>query len=102
MQTPEKRNPGLQSGASENAQTIGHGLSFNTARALDRLQYRLSGFALALDAVLPDVAFLESAVQLTALELPLPAGGQVRLHKLALRLFDLRVILEEPLPEVRR
>lgn len=102
MHQSEKRNPGLQSGASENAQTIGHGLSFNTARGLDRLQYRLSGFALALDSTLPEVAFLENAVQLTALGLPLPAGGQVRLHRLALKLFDLRVILEEPLPEVRR
>lgn len=101
MQAPEKRNPGWRAGASK-SQTIGHGLSLNSANALDRLQYRLSGFALALDAVLPEVAFLEDAVQLTALELPLPAGGQVRLHRLALRLFDLRVILEEPLPEVRR
>lgn len=102
MQAPEKRNPGWRAGASDNAQTIGYGLSLNTARALDRLQHRLSGFALALDATLPEVAFLEDAVQLTALGLPLPAGGQVRLHRLALKLFDLRVILEEPLPEVRR
>ena len=73
-----------------------------SATPADRLQYRLSGFALALDAVLPDIAFLETAVQMTAQGFPLPAGGQVRLHRLALKLFDLRVILEEPLPEVRR
>ena len=101
MQTPEKRNPAGQGGASE-AQTIGRGLSLNSAAAMDRLQYRLSGFALALDAVMPDIAFLETAVQTTALGFDLPAGGQVRLHRLALRLFDLRVILEEPMPEVRR
>lgn len=101
MQTPEKRNPAGQGGAS-GTQTIVHGLSLNSAVAMDRLQYRLSGFALALDAVMPDVAFLETAVQMTAQGLPLPAGGQVRLHRLALKLFDLRVVLEEPMPEVRR
>ena len=101
MQTPEMRNPGWQAGASGSSpgRQIFHGQS---AIPIARLQYRLSGFALALDAVLPDVAFLETAVQMTAQGLPLPAGGQQRLHRLALKLFDLRVILEEPLPEVRR
>ena len=101
MQTPEKRNPGWRAGAS-GAQTIGRGPAGNSDEIIGRLQYRLSGFALALDAVLPEVAFLEDAVHLTSLQLPLPAGGQVRLHRLALRLFDMRVILEEPMPEVRR
>ena len=98
---PEMRNPGWRAGASGSSpgRQIFHDQS---AIPIARLQYRLSGFALALDAVLPDIAFLETAVQMTAQGFPLPAGGQVRLHKLALRLFDLRVILEEPLPEVRR
>lgn len=66
------------------------------AIALERLQFRLSAHNLALHAVLPDIAFLEQAVQLTAMGMPLPAGGQVRLHRLALKLFDLRVVLEHP------
>lgn len=77
------------------------GRTFQNAIALERLQYRVSAFALALDATLPEIAFLEQAVQLTALGLPLPAGGQVRLHRLALRLFDLRVVLEQGAVEVR-
>lgn len=101
MQAPEKRNPGWRAGASG---TLAGERQFHvqSATPADRLQYRLSSFALALDAVLPDVAFLETAVQMTAQGFPLPAGGQVRLHRLALKLFDLRVVLEEPMPEVRR
>jgi|GEM_PF-3270544 len=101
MRALERGNPSWRAGASGSSpdRQIFHGQS---AIPIARLQYRLSGFALALDAVLPDVAFLETAVQMTAQGLPLPAGGQQRLHRLALKLFDLRVILEEPLPEVRR
>lgn len=74
-------------------------LRSNDAQHIERLQLRLSTFALALDAVLPDIAFLENAVQLSALGMPLPAGGQVRLHKLALKLFDLRVVLDAEMPQ---
>jgi len=72
------------------------------ANHLARLSYRLSTFALALDAVLPELAFIESAVQTTALGLPLSAGGAHRLNKAAVMLHDLRNVLEWPLPEVDR
>ena len=101
MQAPEKRNPGWRAWASGD-QAGEHRFQSHNATPIERLQYRLSGFALALDAVLPDIAFLETAVQMTAQGFPLPAGGQVRLHRLALKLFDLRVILEEPLPEIHQ
>lgn len=96
MGTAEMRNASWRAGVSGNPQTTGRGLSLKDAQAVERMQHRLSGFALALDAVLPEVAFLEQAVELTARGLPLPAGGQVRLHRLALRMFDLRVVLEHP------
>lgn len=67
-----------------------------------RLQYRLSSFALALEAVLPDLALMETAVQQARLGLPLSADTVRRLDRFALKLFDLRAVLEWPLPEVRR
>src|SRR5690554_5971896 len=88
--TWQGRGAGVQANAS--------GLSLNHARALERTQYRLSCFALALDAVLPDLCFLDSAVQTTAHGLPLSQESIHRLHRLALKLFDLRQVLEWPLP----
>lgn len=87
--------------------TAVHGLpvkapTLRHAELLARQNFRLSSFALALDAVLPELAFLESAVQTTALGLPLSSGGAHRLHKLALKLHDLRNVLEWPLTEIDR
>lgn len=69
-------------------------LRSNDAQHIERLQLRLSTFALALDAVIDELAFLETTVQTTALGFPLTAGGQQRLNRYAVRLFDLRQVLE--------
>src|SRR5690606_38637152 len=68
------------------------------AELLDLLHYRLSSFALALDAVLPELAFLESAVQSTALGLPLRAGGAHRRDKVARQRPARVTVLERPMP----
>lgn len=98
MQTPEKRNPGWRAGASNNTQTIGRGLSLHHARIIERLQFRLSANACAIDALTPDLDYAMRAAELLAQGMPLPGDGRQRLHRLALRLFDARSVLEAELP----
>lgn len=93
MQTLTKRNPAGQGGAS-GVQTIERGLSLNHADLFDRMQRRLSGFALALDAVLPDVGWLQHVVEVAARGDTLPQDAPQRLYRLALKLHDLRMVLE--------
>ena len=69
---------------------------------LELAHYRLASFSLALDAVLPELGFIDQAVQTTAMGLPLSPGGAHRLHKIALKLHDLRAVLEWPMPEIER
>lgn len=105
MAHPEKRNPGSRAdraGASHSAQTSGHGLSLHHAQIIDRLQFRLSANALAIDALTPDLDFAMRAAELLAQGMPLPGDGRQRLHRLTLRLFDARSVLEAAMPpEVR-
>lgn len=98
MQTPEKRNPGWRAGASNNSQTIGRGLSLHHARIIERLQFRLSANACAIDALTPDLDYAMRCAHQMALGMPLPGDAPQRLNRLALRLFDARSVLEAPLP----
>lgn len=98
MQTPEKRNPGWRAGASNNTQTIGRGLSLHHARIIERLQFRLSANACAIDALTPDLDFAMRCAWLMEKGMPPPADAPQRLNRLALRLFDARSVLEAPLP----
>lgn len=101
MTTLQSRNPSVRAGASWKA--AGERVSRpDDGTHMARLQYRLSSFALALEAVLPDLALMETAVQQVRLGLPLSTDTVRRLDRLALKLFDLRAVLEWPLPEVRR
>lgn len=96
MNAPQRGNPA--GGPGLNSAGVSR-LRSNDAQHVERLQLRLSTFALALDAVIDELAFLETTVQTTALGFPLPAGGQQRLNRLALRLFDLRIVLESEGPQ---
>lgn len=87
-------------GRGAGSQTNGRGLSLKDSEAFDRLQFRLSAFALALDAVLPDLAYLQHVVELAKRDGPMPGDCPQRLYRLALKLFDLRMVLESS--EVRR
>lgn len=80
------------------SQTNGRGLPLKGTGAVDRLQFRLSAYALALDAVLPDLSYLEHVVELAARGGPMPGDCPQRLYRLALKLFDLRTVLEAPMP----
>lgn len=91
---PAKQSPGGQAGASR-MQAIVRRLPRNDAEVAADLQRRLSGFALALDAVLPDLAYLQHVVELAARGGPMPGDCPQRLYRIALRLFDLRAVLEE-------
>lgn len=100
MAMPEKRNPGSRAdgaGAS-NSTHHGHGLSLHHARIIDRLQFRLSANALALDALGPDLDFAMRCAHLMSLGMPLPGDAPQRLNRLSLRLIDARHVLEAELP----
>ena len=102
MQMPERRNPGGRgdrAGASNNAQTIGHGLSLHHVRIIERLQYRLSANACAIDALTPDLDYAMRCAHLLSLGMPLPGDAPQRLNRLSLRLIDARHVLEAELPQ---
>ena len=99
MQMPEKRNPGWRAGASNNTQTIGRGLSLHHARIIERLQFRLSANACAIDALTPDLDFAMRCAHLLSLGMPLPGDAPQRLNRLSLRLIDARHVLEAELPQ---
>lgn len=105
MMTPEKRNPGSRADraeASDNTQTNGHGLSLHHARIIDRLQFRLSANACAIDVLGPDLDFAMRCAHLLTLGMPLPGDAVQRLNRLSLRLIDARHVLEAEMPpEVR-
>lgn len=94
MGMPEKQSPGGRAGASKNMQAIVRRLPRNDAEVVADLQRCLSGFALALDAVLPDLAYLQHVVELAARGGPMPGDCPQRLCRIALKLFDLREVLE--------
>ena len=68
---------------------------------MNQVQWRLSAFALALDAVLPELAYVQHVVELAARGGPMPRDCPRRLYRIALMMHDLRQVLEAPLPEVR-
>lgn len=101
MTAVETRNPGSRAdraGVSHNVQTIGRGPSLHSRAVLERLQFRLSANALAIDALTPDLDFAMQAAELLAKGMPLPGDGRQRLFRLALRLHDARNVLEAPMP----
>lgn len=95
---PAHGNAPTVQGRGAELQTNGRGLSLQDTGAVDRLQFRLSAFALALDATLPDLSYLEHVVELAARGGPMPGDCPQRLYRLALKLFDLRAVLEAPMP----
>ncbi|MGO1541408.1 MAG: hypothetical protein ACTHXB_07235 [Luteimonas sp.] len=101
MRTPYESAPTGQ-GRGAGIQTNGHGLSLHTAEIIERLQFRLSANACAIDALTPDLDYCMRVVWLVAKGMPLPGDAPQRLNRLALRLIDARHVLEAELPpEVR-
>ncbi len=95
--THQKQNPAGGRGLATSFESVA---CANHASPYNQLQWRLSAFALALDAVLPDLAYLQHVVELAARGGPMPGDCPQRLYRLALKMFDLRQVLETPLPEV--
>lgn len=95
---PAHENAPTVQGRGAGSQTNGRGLSPKNTESFDRLQFRLSAFALALDAVLPDLSYLQHVTELAARGGPMPSDCPQRLYRIALKLFDLRVVLESPMP----
>lgn len=93
MRAPNESAPTGQ-GRGAGAQATGRGLSANHADLFHRMQCRLSGFALAVDAVLPEVAYLQHVVEVVARGCPMPGDCPQRLYRIALKLHDLRNVLE--------
>ena len=75
-------------------------LTVKSASRVELLQYRLSAFALALDAVLPGLAYLQHITEVATRGDRMPGDAPARLYRLALQLHDLRNVLEAPMPEV--
>lgn len=94
MRLPNENAPTAANGRGAEAQSIGRGLSLNHAVMMDRMQRRLSGFALAVDAVLPDIAYLQHLVETAIRGDRMPADAAQRLYRTALKLHDLRMVLE--------
>ncbi|QOY61872.1 hypothetical protein INQ40_07800 [Lysobacter sp. H21R4] len=95
---PQKQNPPIM--ADFAGVVSGESRHPDHASPYNQLQWRLSAFALALDAVLPDLTYLQHVVELAARGGPMPGDCPQRLYRLALKMFDLRQVLETPLPEV--
>ena len=101
-------NPTLQNGSApaavngRGARNSGERFHDKSAIHLERLQWRLSAFALALDAVLPGLAYLQHVVEVAKRGDAMPGYAPSRLYRLALQLHDLREVLEAPMPEVGR
>lgn len=91
MQTPEKRNPGWQAGASQGA-VIG-GLPRNSSEVATRLQRRLSGFALVMDVLCRDVETMQRVAEELRGGFGLADADRQELACIALRLFDAREVL---------
>ncbi|MGY0634387.1 hypothetical protein [Luteimonas sp. A478] len=62
----------------------------------------MSANACAIDALSPDLDYAMRCAWLMSCDMPLPADAPQRLHRLALRLFDARSVLEAPLPPEAR
>lgn len=92
MRNLEKPNPALQAEGLK-ARTE-RDLPKNSAEVARRLQRRLSGFALVMDAVCRDVEAMQTMAAILATGFGLVDDERQELSRIALRLFDAREVLD--------
>ncbi|MGV8959358.1 MAG: hypothetical protein ACOH1V_03105 [Stenotrophomonas sp.] len=92
MSALKRESPSWQAGAS-NA-FAERGLPKNSSEVARRLQRRLSGFALVMDAVCRDVEAMQTMAAILATGFGLVDEERQELNRIALRLFDAKEVLD--------